>query len=142
MYFTHHDPDQDNKSIPLIVNDPVDQLHTSGDSRVSSVSNSISASQNIGVIHHTTSNNNGIMQTSKDPSSFSTKSAKIMNAVSRKGFTSEKFTDFDSSQRAIGIAVVAILVYLLMGTLVFGLWVDGWTLVDALYYTVATFTTV
>ena len=142
MYFTHHNPDQDNKSIPLIVNDPVHHLHTSGDSRVSSASNSISASQTTGVIHHTTNNNNGIMQNSKDPSSFSSKTAKIMNVVSQKGFTEEEFTDFDSSRKAIGIAVVAISVYLLMGTLVFGLWVDGWTLVDALYYTVATFTTV
>lgn len=58
------------------------------------------------------------------------------------GFTGQEFEDFDSSKKAIGMAMVAIGAYLVLGTVVFGLWMDGWTAVDAVYYTVATFTTV
>jgi len=66
-----------------------------------------------------------------------------MNAMNQQtGFTGQEFEDFDSSKKAIGMAMVAIGAYLVLGTVVFGLWMDGWTAVDAVYYTVATFTTV
>lgn len=60
----------------------------------------------------------------------------------RSGFTSEGFKDFDSSQAAIRMALAIMLAYLVIGTLVFGLWVEGWTSIDAMYFTVTTFTTV
>ena len=52
------------------------------------------------------------------------------------------YEDFDSSSKAIKIALFVIIMYLVIGTVVFDQWVDGWTGIDAVYFTVATFTTV
>eukprot|EP01083_Nonionella_stella_P274590 932156_1 len=59
-----------------------------------------------------------------------------------QGFTSKGYSDFSSSTKAIVLSCLAIVLYLLLGTIVFATWTDGWTSVDALYYTVVTFTTV
>ena len=59
-----------------------------------------------------------------------------------QGFTSKGYSDFSSSTKAIVLSCLAIVLYLLLGTIVFATWIDGWTSVDALYYTVVTFTTV
>jgi len=59
-----------------------------------------------------------------------------------QGFTSKGYSDFSSSTKAIVLSCCAIVMYLLLGTIVFATWIDEWTHVDALYYTVVTFTTV
>ena len=52
------------------------------------------------------------------------------------------YKEFASSQRTIVMALGIVMTYIFIGALVFGLWVDGWSAVDAIYFTVATFTTV
>ena len=55
---------------------------------------------------------------------------------------SNEFMNFSQSRAAILIAIGSIAIYLALGTTVFGLWIEDWDVVDATYYTVATFTTV
>lgn len=62
--------------------------------------------------------------------------------ISQLGFSSETFQNFSSSKNTINWALLTMLLYMLLGTLVFRFWVDGWNTVDAMYYSVATFTTV
>lgn len=59
-----------------------------------------------------------------------------------KGFTGKDYEEFASSRRTIIMALGIVVTYIFIGALVFGLWVDGWSAVDAIYFTVATFTTV
>lgn len=58
------------------------------------------------------------------------------------GLTGKDYEEFASSRRTIIMALVIVVAYIFIGALVFGLWVDGWSEVDAIYFTVATFTTV
>ena len=57
-------------------------------------------------------------------------------------FMGKDYKEFASSQRTIVMALGIVMTYIFIGALVFGLWVDGWSAVDAIYFTVATFTTV
>uniref|UniRef100_A0A7S3VE58 Potassium channel domain-containing protein n=1 Tax=Chaetoceros debilis TaxID=122233 RepID=A0A7S3VE58_9STRA len=66
----------------------------------------------------------------------------IANKVAHGGFTAHGYSDFSSSRKAMLMSIAAFLLYTIIGTVVFANWVDGWSTVDALYYTVATFTTV
>ena len=68
----------------------------------------------------------------------------VLNKIKTKKNESltANYEDFDSSSKAIQIALFVIIVYLVIGTVVFDQWVDGWTGIDAVYFTVATFTTV
>jgi len=59
-----------------------------------------------------------------------------------KGFTGKSFQNYSSSRKAIIKASAVILLYLISGTTVFGLWMEDWNAIDAAYFTVATFTTV
>jgi len=66
------------------------------------------------------------------------------NGIANKvadGFTSHGYSDFSSSRKAMLLSIAAFLLYTIIGTVVFTTWA-GWSTVDALYYTVATFTTV
>jgi len=50
---------------------------------------------------------------------------------------------FDASSRqTMYISITAFLVYLFIGTLTYTLWIPSWNVVDSMYFTVATFTTV
>ena len=40
------------------------------------------------------------------------------------------------------LSYIAIISYVLIGTLSYNFWMDGWTIIDAMYFTVVTFTTV
>jgi hypothetical protein len=156
MYFTHHSPESDSKSIPLIANPGKKSLV---EQQTSSSAQQHSTSQETATIRPTNSSSTNMqpppnndftpnpISISTVPSSTSSRPSnntnKIMNAMNQQtGFTGQEFEDFDSSKKAIGMAMVAIGAYLVLGTVVFGLWMDGWTAVDAVYYTVATFTTV
>ena len=156
MYFTHHTPSEaDSKSTPLIANEDLVEIHNSEEANPTTTT--ITNIVNTPISLSTTSSQSSAVQFTNSDNN-TTKSVemvaparkkrlsdpnKIMNVMSqRAGFSSTDFVDFDSSRQAIYLAFVAILAYLGLGTLVFSLWVDGWTAVDTLYYTVATFTTV
>jgi len=46
------------------------------------------------------------------------------------------------SRRALKLSIAAVLAYIAFGTLVYSLWVPEWTVVDAMYFSMATLTTV
>lgn len=55
---------------------------------------------------------------------------------------SDNFISLESSSRSFKLSFLAIFIYLLIGTLIYKAWMDGWTVIDAMYFTVVTFTTV
>ncbi len=59
-----------------------------------------------------------------------------------RGFTSASYEEFSRSSKGLFLSLIAIFVYVVIGTISFGVWMDEWNAADALYYTVATFTTV
>jgi len=58
------------------------------------------------------------------------------------GFTDKSYEDYTHSKKAIIRALAIILLYLIIGTAVFAAWMEDWDAIDAVYFTVATFTTV
>lgn len=59
------------------------------------------------------------------------------------GFTDKSYEDYTRSKIAIIRAFAIILLYLVIGTAVFAAaWMEDWNAIDAVYFTVATFTTV
>ena len=58
------------------------------------------------------------------------------------GFTDKSYEDYTRSKIAIIRAFAIILLYLIIGTAVFAAWMEDWNAIDAVYFTVATFTTV
>lgn len=38
-------------------------------------------------------------------------------------------------------SIAAVLIYLILRTLIFGVWFDEWTFIDGMYFTVVSFTT-
>jgi len=59
------------------------------------------------------------------------------------GFTDKSYEDYTTrSKKAIIRAFAIILLYLVIGTAVFAAWMEDWNAIDAVYFTVATFTTV
>ncbi len=58
-----------------------------------------------------------------------------------EGF-SDEYQAYGTSERSLKLSLVAVLSYLLIGTLSFKLLMDNWTVIDAMYFTTTTFTTV
>lgn len=53
-----------------------------------------------------------------------------------------KFVPLSRNRRALFYCIGAVFVYLFIGTLTYSLWIPEWNVVDALYFSVATLTTV
>lgn len=53
-----------------------------------------------------------------------------------------KFVPLSKNRRALLYCIAAVFVYLFIGTLTYSLWIPEWNVVDALYFSVATLTTV
>ena len=69
-----------------------------------------------------------------------TRSFQSDSITKAKGF-SDDYQTVDSTSRALKLSLLAILLYSTFGTLTFAKWMD-WSTIDALYFTVITFTTV
>ena len=72
-------------------------------------------------------------------------SVKAMNQlppVDEKDQTAEALLDLKKSRRVLWYSILALLSYFFMGSLVFTLWLPDWNFVDAMYFTVATLSTV
>lgn len=54
----------------------------------------------------------------------------------------ESFQPLNKNRRALWFSVAAIFIYVFTGTLTYTLWIPEWNIVDSMYFSVATFTTV
>ena len=67
----------------------------------------------------------------------------MSNVMSKAtGFTSKSYRDFSKSRKGVTYSLLAIVLYLILCTVVFSQWIEEWNEVEALYFTVVTFTTV
>lgn len=57
------------------------------------------------------------------------------------GLTSD-FLNFTSSPKTVLMAFFLIVIYLISGTVIFYTWIEEWSAVDAIYFTICTFTTI
>jgi hypothetical protein len=57
-------------------------------------------------------------------------------------FSERGFQKFTTTRYATMIAFGVFLLYLILGTVVFAVWMEDWDAIDAAYFTVTTFTTV
>lgn len=53
-----------------------------------------------------------------------------------------RFIPLNKNRRAVWYSFFAVFVYLCIGTLAYSLWVPGWSVIDALYFSMATMTSV
>jgi len=66
----------------------------------------------------------------------------MMRSFRDLGGFSDDYETYTASEQSLKLSVAAILSYLFLGTLSFKLWMDDWTVIDAMYFTTTTFTTV
>ena len=52
------------------------------------------------------------------------------------------FSPLNKSRRALYISIAAVLIYLCIGTLTYTLWIPEWNVVDSMYFSMATITTI
>ena len=64
-----------------------------------------------------------------------------MNSVRKRGF-SDEYKSYESTSNSLRNSILVVLAYILIGTITFSVWMEDWTVIDAMYFTSVTFTTV
>ena len=72
----------------------------------------------------------------------STMVANAMQSFRDLGGFSDEFQSYTTSEQSLKLSIAAVLSYLFIGTFSFKLWMGNWTVIDAMYFTTTTFTTV
>ncbi len=66
----------------------------------------------------------------------------VMSTVKDKAGFSDGYKSYESTSTSLRNSLLAILAYVFIGTVTFSVWMEDWTLIDAMYFTSVTFTTV
>ena len=64
-----------------------------------------------------------------------------MASMRKLGF-SDEYQTYESTSMSLILSLLAVLSYMLLGTITFASWMEEWTVIDAMYFTSVTFTTV
>ena len=67
--------------------------------------------------------------------------AALAGSAPKLGF-SDEFKSYESTPTSLRLSVVVVLAYVLVGSVTFSVWMEDWTVIDAMYFTSVTFTTV